>query len=358
MSEKNIGREMNQTVERRISEYMSLCGMKEEEVNEQTNRFIRRCAVRNMEARTVAGMLKVERPELREILENMYCDTIYESVEVLPDDGKVKQVIITDWINAALDIAVTYKNYQGIPLILQTVAEIALKQPYSDYRSFFEKLKDDEEPLRLEKLLCLRNAYRMKNGEKAVADGINVVTEMIKISSEQIKSVRQTLPECFAYEKLKGQKTMLENDIITLETEQEEAASKLMELETEIKKKSSELEAKRIEELQNEKDRRMDELIKENERLRSRAGDEASADIRAYPAGRAGRFAITKTQRTRRLVDMMMKKHYSPEKIHLISEAKDNGADIKELIRLVECDADTGTLRETIRFLADRKKPS
>lgn len=53
-----------------------------------------------------------------------------------------------------------------------------------------------------------------------------------------------------------------------------------------------------------------------------------------------------------RLIQLMIQKHYSPERIRIICDARDAGADVKDLIKLVESDLDMGTLRETVKFLS------
>lgn len=354
--EKSISHRMNDIVEKRVANYINT-GNITERMDEASNKFLRRCAVRNIEAHKVIRMLSLERTELRDILENIYCNTIYESFEIM-DDNVTTTVLITEWIDAAIDIATLYQNYQGTPLILKAILEISAKQPYSDYKEFFEQIRETEAEISFEEILCKRNKYNMENNIKSVK-------EMQNMSAELIKAMRDVLPKGFLNQEMEIQKEILENDIEKLDSRREEVKSEIKSLEAALRAKQDELEAKKIEEAEKEKERRIDELEKENGQLRNMLGNSSSGTVNkqsTYDKTRnkkcSKKFAFTKKQKTQKLVEMMISKNYSPERIIIINNAMNSGADINELIKIVENDIDTGMLRETVKFLTNKEKSS
>ena len=303
-------------------------------------------------------MLSV-RQELRDILENIYCNTIYDRFEIM-EDNTTQNVIVTDWIDVAIQIAVSYQQYQGTPLVLKTISEIAVKEPYSEYKTYFEEL-DDTMDLRLEELLCKRNKYYIENNLKTTKDSIKMISTLVG-------TMREILPEGFINHDMKLQKENLENDIRILSEQKEVVISEIEKIEEELKEKILELENKKQEEVKEEKEKIIEELQKENDNLKQiisngpgnilNAANSVSASTSSLAPTKIKKqkFAFTKKQKVKYLVDMMIQKRYTPDKISLVCSAKQNGANINELIKLVESNVDAGTLRETIKFLTNTNK--
>lgn len=362
--QNNINHHLNELVEKRVNSYLAAGSDSiNKDLDDSSNKFLRRCAVRNIEDGRVVKMLSV-RQELRDILENIYCNTIYGRFEIM-DDNTTRCVMVTDWIDAAIEIAVIYQSYQGTPLVLKTISEIAVKEPYSDYRAYFEKyIAGEETALKLEELLCYRNKYHMENNFKTIKESVNMVSGMVG-------TMREILPEGFVNHDMELQKNSLSEDINTLEEIKTKIITELHNKNEELHRIVELVKEKKLMEEQSEKEKEVERLNRENEELKKILGslnpNAPSGVTRKVPYTEAvekrnkkkkRRVALTRKQQTEKLIDLMMEENYSPEKISLISKATENGIDIKSLIKLVESNPDMGTLRETVKFLAESKKTS
>ena len=322
--------------------YIEAIGVPEGSIDEESRKFLYRCAVVSMSPVKVSRMYGQEKTT-RNLLEDIYLSSIHETT-IAGEDNQITNAVTSEWSDAALKLAELYPSYMGLPIILKIISEIAKHEPFSKYKEFFDTIMATDE-INCEQLLCIRNS----NAEKR-RDCIHAVYR----KADGISRKLDNLPDGILSHEAANLKGMLESQNEALKVKNKELEKEMSKLNEEIERRKVEIAKQKQMEEKQEEEKQREKLVSENRRLSQQVNalkEQLQKENEGVRKNAAKKYGITKKSKKYALIRLMSLKGYDAERIGIINSALEKKVSVSKLMEIVEQDYDAEQLREIIKIM-------